>query len=105
MLEKINTQEIKANIVDTAKHLGVAGMLGAMAVLTAEGGGIHPPKPAHAKDEQRHRVVVPAPAEQPHVGGGGHGAQEARPRHVEEVGPHHASYGSMQRTPARSGGL
>lgn len=105
MLEKINTQEIKENVTNGAKHLSVAVMTGAMAIVAAEVGGIHPPKADLSKEHKdRHRIVVPAPTET-HAPGGGHGAAEARARHTEEVGPHHTSYGSMQRTPARSGGI
>lgn len=106
MSNKTKNNSIKQNITRVAQGLGVVAMTGAMAIVTAEVGGIHPPKAELSKDaKDKQRIVLPAPAEPHAPKGGGHGAAEARPRHTEEVGPHHISYGSMQRTPSRAGAM
>ncbi len=104
MVNKTKTETIKANIAEFSKSAGLIGMVGAMALMTAEVAGIHPPKAHETHANDKRRAIVPGEAHVP-APTSGFDANKENARRAEEVGPHHVSYGAMQRTPARSGAV
>lgn len=106
MSNKTKTDKIKENITDLAKNAGLIAMTGAMALMAAEVAGIHPPKAHETHESDKRRAVIPAEAEATVPShGSGNDASKENARRAEEVGPHHVSYGAMQRTPQRSGAM
>lgn len=106
MSNKTKTDKIKANIAGIAQSAGLIAMTGAMALMAAEVGGIHPPKAHDVSANDKRRAIIPAEAEglvPSHSSGVD--ANKENARRAEEVGPHHVSYGAMQRTPQRSGAM
>ena len=106
MSKLTKTDKIKNNITDMAKSAALIGMVGAMALMTAEVAGIHPPKAHEAHDNDKRRAVAPGSAEVVvPTHGSGFDANKENSRRAEETGPHYVSYGAMHRTPARSGAM
>ena len=106
MSNKTKTDKIKENITDMAKSAALVGMVGAMALMTAEVAGIHPPKLHEAHDSDKRRAAAPGSAEAVMPShNSGFDANKENSRRAEETGPHYVSYGAMHRTPARSGAM
>lgn len=106
MSNKTKTEKIKQNFTGIAQSAGLIAMTGAMVLMAAEVAGIHPPKAHEAHASEKRRAVIPAEAEATVPShGSGVDANKENARRAEEVGPHHVSYGAMQRTPQRSGAM
>lgn len=122
MLEKINIKNQTEKAKEVATFAGqklveqasvtndkfkLLFMGGAMLVAMSEVAGMPVPKSDHTKAiTDRSKIIMPMPVQESTQFGSynGEGPKENM-RRMEETGPHHISYGTMQRTPGRSGGI